>query len=384
MSEKERTAAQLIEKFDLYTRLRRFHDIRTNPSIALPTILVCVVLMPVLYLPSMLAVDRYARRKQMKWLFGSARRLVVSDSTVRRALGWLSGRELQRCLRSVIDSLDARRMFRVRLARSRPKRRLAIVDGTYMSGHWIAVLALTGKITVCAQLRRCRGRGWERHEGRHLIEAAATLGPARPELMLLDALYFDIRTVELIRRADMHVLIKSEQADYRSVTADAENHINACGADIAESDYDGERLCRWWVEITGGSFAGHQVQVARLTERFSASEEVRQCWITTTDLCLSPAELREAAHRRWAIETYFKQLNASTSTKRFALRDPRAFTAMLTLVCIGAALSDAARALIARNPRLARRFLDGEKPTRETWMMRLVECLPEGVFAFGH
>lgn len=202
--------------------------------------------------------------------------------------------------------------------------------------------------------------------------------------MLLDALYFDAPTVELIRGADMHVLIESEQADYRSVTADALNHITACGAEFHDSDYDGERLCRWWVEVTSGSFAGHPVQVARLTERFSSNEEERQCWITATNFSLSPAELREAAHRRWAIETYFKQLNASASTKRFALRDARAFTAMLSLLCIGTALSDAVRALLCAHPRLARRFLDGEKPTRETWMLRLVESLPEGVFAFDH
>lgn len=382
MSEKERTAAQLIEKFDLHTRLRRFTDIRTNPSISLPTILMCLLLMPVLYLPSMLAVDRVARRKWLKRLFGSPRRMVTSDSTLRRALSWLSARELEQCMRSVVRTLAEHRLLSIRLADGRPKRRMAVVDGTYMGGHWMAIATLVGAITAAVKLRRCRGQGWERREGRRLIEEISALGETAVELVLLDALYFDAATFELTRRHGLDLLVKSQEAGYRKVTADAANYIDNCGADVGDSGYDDHRLCRWSVEVTTGSFGGYAVQVARLTEHFSTTGEQRQCWITTTDLSLAPAELREAAHRRWAIETYFKQLNASVQTKRFALHDAKAFTAMLTLVCIGTALADAARAIIARRPLLAKRFLDGEKPTRQTWMMRMVECLPEGVFAF--
>lgn len=382
MSEKERTAAQLIEKFDLHNRLSRFVDVRTNPSIPLPTILVCVLLMPVLYLPSMLAVDRVARRKWLKRVCGSPRRMVTSDSTIRRALGWLSVRELERCMRSVVQTLEAHRLFAVRLAAGRAKRRMAVVDGTYMGGHWMAIAALVGEITAAVKLRRCRGQGWERREGRRLIEELGAVGETGVELVLLDSLYFDVTTFETAGRNGVDVLVKSEKARYRSVTADAANYIDACGADADDSGYDDHRLCRWSVEVTTGWFAGVPVQVARLNERYSRSGEKRRCWVTTTDFSLDPAELREAAHRRWAIETYFKQLNASVQTKRFALHEPKAFTAMLTLVCIGNALADAARAVIARRPLLAKRFLDGEKPTREAWMMGIAESLPEGVFAF--
>ena len=383
MSDKERTAAQLIRKFDLHDRLRRFTDIRTNPSIPLPTILVCVLLMPVLYLPSMLAVDRVARRKWLKRLCGTPRAMVSSDSTLRRTLDWLSRDELQRCMHAVVNTLCEHRLLSVRLAGGERKRRMAVVDGTYMSGHWMAVACLTGITTAVASLRHCRGKGWERHEGRELIKQLAAEQTPAVELVLLDSLYFDRVTFAVARRYGVDVLVKSENADYRSVTADTENYLDNCGADKEDNGYDEARLCRWAVEVTPSSFAGYPVQVARVTERFSKNGETHQFWITTTDCSLTPAELREAAHRRWAIETYFKQLNASVHSKRFALRDPHAFTAMLTLVCIGTALADAARAMLAARPCLARRFLAGEKPTRRAWMMRMADCLPERVFAFS-
>jgi hypothetical protein len=39
---------------------------------------------------SLLFLDREARKKQFKKLFGSKRKMVVSDSTLKRVLNWLS------------------------------------------------------------------------------------------------------------------------------------------------------------------------------------------------------------------------------------------------------------------------------------------------------
>ena len=173
MSQKERTAEQIIKNFDLYDRLKRFTDIRTNPSIPLPTILVCVLLMPVLYRPSLLAVDRLARGKWLRRLCGSSRAMVASDSTMNRTLRWLSHGELERFVSSTIGTLSERRLLNTRLVPGEGTRRIAAVDGTHMGGHWMAAGALIGQITAVARLRRYRGRGLERRAGRQVIEELA-------------------------------------------------------------------------------------------------------------------------------------------------------------------------------------------------------------------
>lgn len=71
-----------------------------------------------------------------------------------------------------------------------------------------------------------------------------------------------------------------------------------------------------------------------MTDRFSKGAGSQQFPITTTDCSLTAAELRDAAHRRWAIVTYFKQLNASVQSERFAVHDPHAFTAIRTIECL--------------------------------------------------
>jgi len=54
------------------------------------------------------------------------------------------------------------------------------------------------------------------------------------------------------------------------------------------------------MQITTGDFAGYPVQVAHITEYYPKRKKDKhpEAWIVTTDLILSSAELREAAHLR--------------------------------------------------------------------------------------
>ncbi len=385
MDTKKRTADNIIEKFDLPTRLRRFRDLRTNPSISLPTILLCVLLMPLFNATSLPAVDRLGRSPRVKALFGATgRKMVVSDSTIRRALRWLAPQLVNAFAKHIVGELDRRHMLCSRFVHGGPARRVAIVDGTYMSGHWMSVACLTGSLTIAPLVAHMRGPGHELQKSRLLIKKLPSLGRAAPQLLLLDALYFDTTTITVIRRLGIHVLIRGESMTHRTVVADAANQFDAGAADWVSSGYDGERLCRWWTESTTATFAGISVEVVRFTETRSKSGQTRTWWVVTTDYSLSGAELREAGYCRRRIENhYFTQLNERTGSKRFSVKDHHSFTTMLTLTGLGMALVKWAIPIFSRFGSLRKTLLGSEKLTIASWAARLSERLPGGCFAFG-
>ena len=89
-----------------------------------------------------------------------------------------------------------------------------------------------------------------------------------------------------------------------------------------------------------------------------------ECWIVTTDLGLQPEEIREAAHLRWHIENnLFKRLSHHAGTKRFYFRDPKAFFAMLRLLCTAIELLGILLSILRRNGLLFKSILQGIKTT---------------------
>lgn len=99
---------------------------------------------------------------------------------------------------------------------------MGILDGSYMGGHWLVTLCLPGKIDYPVAVERCESKGQEQAVARALMRAAPRLlGAHRPELWLLDALYFNRTTIVIARRQRAHVLFKFKEAEYRTVTADA-------------------------------------------------------------------------------------------------------------------------------------------------------------------
>lgn len=389
MDAKKRPADNIIEKCDLPERLRRFTDYRTNPSISLPTILLCVLLMPLFNATSLPPLDRFARGPRVKHLFGTTgRKMVTSDSTIRRALRWLDPEQVNAFAKHLVDELDRRRMLHRRFVQGGPARRVAVVDGSCMSGHSIRAACLTGSLTVTPLVAHMHGKGHELEKSRRLIKALAGFGSAKPQLVLLDALYFETTTIEMIRRLGMHVLIKGKSMTHRAVVADAANQFDAGAAAWVATGYDNERLCRWWAEGTCATFAGIAVQVTRLSETHSKSGNTRTWWVVTTDYSLSAAELREAGYCRRSIENhYFKQLNERTGSKRFSVKDHRSFTTMLILTSLGMAFVKWAKTIFSRFRSLCKSVIGSEKLTLACWSLRLTESLPEGCFAFrdgGH
>ena len=90
MSKDSNFAVLLKEKLKTFSLIELFPDIRKNPEIPLKDIILSTILMHFFGLTSLLSLDRESRTNRFKKLFGSCRKMVASDSTMKRVLSWLS------------------------------------------------------------------------------------------------------------------------------------------------------------------------------------------------------------------------------------------------------------------------------------------------------
>jgi len=356
-----------------------FTDIRKKPLIPLRTILTSLFLMPFFGLASLLSNDRQTRTERYKGLFGCLRKMVASDSTFARILSWLKQKEVEAFLLSFLPRFEAHDLLRKCLSPGGRPRRLGILDGTYMGGHWLVTLCLAGSISYPVVIRRCVKQGEELEVARKLMrEAPSLLGGLRPELWLVDALYFNEATIRIAREQGAHILFKFKEADYREVTKDAQNLFEHFGGDEEEDGWDNERQCRWKARKTLDAFGGYAVQVVELSEYYPKRKRDRHshCWIVTTDLELPLEEVREAAHQRWQIENrVFKRISHLSGTKRFYFRDHRQFFNLLHLFLAAVAVLDCIIALLKTHKRLLAALRAGIKGTWRNVFSQIQEVL---------
>lgn len=382
----KRIAWLLKKKFKFNAFFQGVTDIRKNPSIKLQTILVSLFLMPFFSLTSLLSLDRESRTKAFKGLFGCKRKMVASDSTFRRVLGWLRHQQIASFLLSFLLSFEKENLLRRSLVRGGTYRRLGILDGTHMGGHWLVALCLSGKINYPALTRPYSKKGDELATARKIIsESKKILGPCSPELWLLDGLYFNKNTFRDVRNQDSHLLIKVEKANFREVLRDAQNLFQHFGGELEQEGFDSQRLCQWKIEQRTDTFADYPVQVIHLIEFYPKRKKNRhiECWIITTDLSLSLTEIREAAHLRWQIEnSVFKRISHLSGTKRFYFKDPRAFFNMLHIFFAAIAVFDALIYILRRETQLFKSLLDGIKPTWRNIFSQLKESFNYNIFGF--
>ncbi len=375
----ERIARITRQAFLKTPLFRGFTDIRKRPQIRLQAILMSLWTMPLFGMRSLLSNDREGRTEGYKGLFACRRTMVASDSTFARVLKWLNPREGEQFLLSFLPSFEGRDLLRKRLCPSGRPRRLGILDGSYMGGHWLVTLCLPGRINYPVMVQRCQSRGEEQAVARRMMgEATAVLGPLRPELWLLDALYCNLTTIRIARQQKAHVLFKFKDADYRSVTAEAQNLFQHFGGDQQASGWDEQRQCRWSVHKTLDCFGGFPVQVVQLREYYPKRKRDRvvTCWIVTTDRGLSLEEIREAAHQRWQIENgIFKRISHLAGTKRFYFKDPRQFFNLLRLFYAAMAVLDSIMVGLRDHPRLFAALRLGIKATWRNVCSRIVEVL---------
>jgi len=383
---KKRIARLIRDVFLGEPLLGGFTDIRKRPQIRLQAILMSLSAMPLLGIRTLLSNDREARTERYKGLFGCRRKMVVSDSTCARVLKWLRPEEGERFLLGLLPRFERHDLLRKRLSAKGKPRRLGILDGSYMGGHWLVTLCLPGKVDYPVMVERCRTQGQEQTVARQMMHAAPkVLGKQRPELWLLDALYFNVNTIAIARGQKDHVLFKFKDADYRTVTADAANLFQHFGGDEECEGWDNERGCRWKLRKTLDSFGGYPVQVVEMTEFFPKRmrDQTVTCWIVTTDLELPLEEVREAAHQRWQIENgIFKRISHLAGTKTFYFKDYRQFFNLLRLFFASMAVLGCIMWMLRGHPRLFAALRLGIKDTWRNVFSQIVELLGELPCAF--
>jgi len=386
--ENKRIARVAREGFLRTPLFQGFSDIRRHPSIRLQAILMSLFAMPLCGLASLLSNDRESRTERYKRLFGCERKMVASDSTFARVLRWLDPQQVKAFLLSFLGKFEQRDLLRKKLSPGGRLHRLGILDGSYMGGHWLVTLCLAGVINYPVMVSRCEGQGEEQVVARDLMRQAATvLGKLRPQLWLLDALYFNKNTIVIAQGQGAHVLFKFKDADLRVVTKDAQNLFEHFGGDQERSGWDSVRQCRWTVRQTVDRFGGYPVQVVELTECYPKRKCDRKvtCWIVTTEMDLSLEEIREAAHQRWQIENnVFKRTSHLSGTKRFYFKDPRQFFNLLHLFFAAVAVMDYIITLLKAHPRLFAALRAGIKATWRNVFSRIREALYELPYAFEH
>ena len=375
--ESERIARLTRDAFLKEPLFQGFTDIRKRPQIRLQAILMSLFAMPLFGMRSLLSNDRHARTSHYKKLFGSQRKMVASDSTFARVLKWLYPQQVKQFLLGFLQRFEGRDLLRKRLSPKGRLRRLGILDGSYMGGHWLVTLCLAGKIDYPLMVERCHNQGQEQLVARKMMQGTAkVLGKLRPELWLLDALYFNRNTIAIARGQMAHVLFKFKDADYRTVTADAANLFQHFGGDEELSGWDSQRGCRWKLRKTIDRFANYPVQVVQLTETYPKRKRNNTVisWIVTTDLDLPLEEVREAAHQRWQIENgIFKRISHLAGTKTFYFKDHRQFFNLLQLFFAAMAVLDCIMWMLRAHARLFAALRFGIK---DTWL-NVFSCIDE-------
>jgi len=128
-------------------------------------------------------------------------------------------------------------------------------------------LCLAGVIAYRVMVRRCESQGQEPGVARQMMRAARRiLGKLRPQLRLLDALYFNTNMIRIARDQKAHVLLKFKEEDFREVTKDAQNLFQHLCGDEEQTSWHLARQCRWKVRKPLDAFAGYPVQVFQLKE----------------------------------------------------------------------------------------------------------------------
>lgn len=376
---------------DLPKKLQLFTDIRKYPVIDLRDIIVQLFLMPFFGMNSLLNLDRISRKKSFKKLFKCNRKMVSSDTTIKRALDWISVGETRLFLLSFLPFMEENKLLQKMLTPSSKFRRIGIFDGSVMGGHYHETFSLSGVVSYPIFIEDCGKRGKELPAAYSIIEKSSDLlGELFPDLLLFDSLYFNQNVFKLVRQKNTHLLIKSSDPNFRAVLIEAEfsfDHKNEMDSDvISEKGFDSNRMCNWNIESTNGSYAGFPVSISHLTEFYPKNQESRQhaeSWITTTDLTLSQDEIREAAHLRWQIENnVFKRLAHNAGTKKFYCKNSKAFYNMLRIFCAAMAVFDAFIQIFSRNEKKMKLLLSGIKPTWKNIFSQVEEYLEGGIFRY--
>jgi hypothetical protein len=357
---------------------------RQQPQIKAGTIYEAMVYRPVIGASSLLQLDQKGRFDVAKVLVESHRNLVASDTTIIRAL---SDWDLNTArMANYATHVRLRKNGLAKLDLSSGRRVcLAVVDGTDFGGHPMSVLGFAGRIYQPVDLEPSEGRGHELITSRTLLmRAAEQLGYGFASHVLYDGLMADRNDFRFVRYSlKSHLLVKTCEETLDIVQSSkevwsnwSEAKLKRCGVEIVRG-VDAVRGVTYEVHAQGGiAWKGLElplklawVRETHLKGKYKG--QTFEFWVITTDESLTAEELRELAHKRWAIEIGFKELNDCLGSKDAYLKNSTAKQATMLMGFLGLTLLKAFGV-----------FLEA-LPEWRCWGVRKTKRLLEWIVTFG-
>ena len=193
MSVSKQLTAIIKKKLALPAKTGIFHDIRKKHRIPLKNIILSFCFTAILGYKSLLRFDGASRTHAVRKLFAPRKdhwEMVVSDSTMQRVARWLPESEAEGFLKSNYGSFQSQGEIKIKLAPNGKPRRIGVMDGSCMGGHYVCALAIVGEhITYPWVIKSCAGRGHELTTAKAIIKALPDGADKRPcDLLLYDFL----------------------------------------------------------------------------------------------------------------------------------------------------------------------------------------------------
>jgi len=141
---------------------------------------------------------------------GRDKRVAVSDTTISRSLSTYFLAPLRKYLKSIY--IRANQSGKCKIDLYGRKLKAACVDGSVFGGFYGCVLHVLGEANLLLDIEPTTGKGKELPTTRILLQRAfCEYGPGFVDLFLLDGLYKDKKTINLILSNESHVLVKTTE-----------------------------------------------------------------------------------------------------------------------------------------------------------------------------
>jgi len=326
--------------YTMFTVRSNVKDGRKSPQIKPSAIFLSLILMVLFKKRSFLKLDQFMRTDAPKRFLGRDKRVAVSDTTISRSLSTYHLAPLRKYLKSVY--IRANQLGKCKIDLCGRKLKAACVDGSQFGGFYGCVLQVLGEANLLLDIEPTTGKGKELPTTRTLLQRTfCEYGAGFVDLFLLDGLYKDKKTINLILSEGSHVLTKTTETRL-NIIQDA-NGLFTHWEKFPGVDYqkglDDVRLCEYQVWSCGSfqlSGVKRDIKVAHVVEDYIKEEKSEDFWVLSTDESLSGLQMREGGHIRWRIENNgFKELDEQTNCDHVYTHDAHTFLALMLTIFIG-------------------------------------------------
>ena len=268
-------------KFSLRERAHKLTDSRQKPQITTGQIYQGILLGGIFRKRSFLQIDQFLREKEVKKFIGSKRMQVASDTTLPRILTGLGLTQLRNLNYLIYGRAKQNGLLRLKNPLFADLR-IGVVDGSCLGGiFWATGFELLGDPPVMLDFEPMANKGKELPTSSKLFNRLKKrFGKGFIDLVLVDGLYVSQRHINQYIRANIDVLIKTDEVRL-NIIEDAEGIFNQwgkCQDDVAyEKGVDEQRA----VEYEIWSASGFRLEGVESKRIWTHDEDVwlRLFWI---------------------------------------------------------------------------------------------------------